>query len=711
MSMSRLASLAITLVAFSSPSKAQVINEFVANHVGLDNYSYVEIAGDPSTDYSAFSVVEILGDTTDGDDEPGAIGNIWAVGTTDSEGIWVSAFGVVNGAGDIDNGTKTLLLVTGFTGTLGLDLDTNNDGTLDTTPWTSIADDVAVDDGYSGDIVYSAVVLGPNFDGISIYEPGGASRVPNGTDTDSMADWTRNDFDGEGLPGFSGGTVAPGEVANSPGLPNPAGTMLPPPVIDEIVLDHVGVDSEERIEIWGQSSLPYSQVHVLVVDSDGGGDPGLIEEAFQVGTTNGAGLWSTPALVADSLGDLSRTVLLVGDFSGSVGDDLDSNDDGIFDSDPWSEVFDDLALDDGSGADVFYSSVVLTPSYDGLPGTVGGASRIPSGVDTDSVGDWVRNDFDGAGLSFGLEATLGAGEAWNTPGAINRVREADYWSGILVTDAAGLRHAIHQRVDDHQRYAYSSDDTDSWEILELADEDPLDETRVVAIYKNVSYAKFGGGTGDYNREHSWPQSYGFPVDSLDNSPRSDTHQLFISDVGYNSDRGNLPFGTCSAACSEHPTMAHNGFGGLGGGYPGDSNWSGASIYEVWNHRQGDIARAQLYLDVRYEGGNHGATGFAEPDLELTDNTSLIVSSGGVNTTGTAYMGRLSTLLAWHLQDPVDEGERRRNDVVWAFQGNRNPFIDHPEWVGCVFGGDCSTIFADDFETGGVTEWSNAVTGP
>ena len=74
---------------------------------------------------------------------------------------------------------------------------------------------------------------------------------------------------------------------------------------------------------------------------------------------------------------------------------------------------------------------------------------------------------------------------------------------------------------------------------------------------------------------------------------------------------------------------------------------------------GDLARAQLYMDLRYEGGAHGATAAAEPDLRLTDDTGLIVGTGGNATV--AYMGRLATVLAWHLADPVDARERRRNE--------------------------------------------------
>ena len=89
-----------------------------------------------------------------------------------------------------------------------------------------------------------------------------------------------------------------------------------------------------------------------------------------------------------------------------------------------------------------------------------------------------------------------------------------------------------------------------------------------------------------------------------------------------------------------------------------------------------MARAVLYMAIRYEGGTHPTTGQNEPDLEMTDNASLIVATSS----SPAYMGLLSTLLAWHQADPPDAAELARNEVIYSFQGNRNPFIDHPEWA-------------------------------
>lgn len=68
------------------------------------------------------------------------------------------------------------------------------------------------------------------------------------------------------------------------------------------------------------------------------------------------------------------------------------------------------------------------------------------------------------------------------------------------------------------------------------------------------------------------------------------------------------------------------------------------------------------------------------------------------------MGFLSILLQWNAEDPVDDAERRRNEAVSAFQINRKPFIDHPEWMECVFEGVCS-LFTDGFESGDFSKWS------
>lgn len=265
---------------------------------------------------------------------------------------------------------------------------------------------------------------------------------------------------------------------------------------------------------------------------------------------------------------------------------------------------------------------------------------------------------------------------------------AGYYNSVDASNSTTLRATLHGVIDDHTKLPYTSSGTDTWDCLELADEDPNNAGRILDVYKNESYAKQGGGNSFYQREHSWPKSFGFPNDGFDNLPYSDCHLLFLSDGPYNFARSNKPFRDCVTGCTEYATSVNNGKGG-----PGQSNWTFGQFstggWEVWSGRRGDLARAMFYADIRYEGGTHSILNVSEPDLRLTDSTSLIDSSNTGNNESVGYMGILSVLLQWHIQDPVDADEMQRNDVVMNFQGNRNPFVDHPEWAACLFQGACS----------------------
>jgi endonuclease I len=294
----------------------------------------------------------------------------------------------------------------------------------------------------------------------------------------------------------------------------------------------------------------------------------------------------------------------------------------------------------------------------------------------------------------------------------------DYYRNVDASSQAALRSTLHATIDDHTVFPYSGGTTNTWTILEAADQDPSNPSRVLDAYLNCSFAKgtdrsgqSGGatcgsfGTRRYNREHTWPNSLGFGSqtgsDGNPYAPYTDTHMLYLTDETYNADRGNKPYADCNSGCGERATLANPVTGGGTGG--DSSNYvqtpdGNAGSFEVWDARKGDIARAVLYMDIRYEGGTHGISGQTEPDLVLTDNRALIV----ITSSSPAYMGLLSTLLAWHQADPPDARERARNDVVFSWQGNRNPFIDHPEWAACLFQAQCaatppSRVFANGFE--------------
>ncbi len=254
-----------------------------------------------------------------------------------------------------------------------------------------------------------------------------------------------------------------------------------------------------------------------------------------------------------------------------------------------------------------------------------------------------------------------------------------YYSSVDDSTPATLKTTLHNIINDHSRIPYTSSSTDTWDVLELAGEDVDNSSRIIALYKNSDYAKVGGGNNNYNREHSWPSSYGFPNDGSGNYPFTDMHHLFLANSSYNSSRSNKPFDICTSGCTERATDVNNGRGGVG-----QSNFTKTGVWDVWEARQGDIARAMFYMAVRYEGGNHGVTGRSEPDLELTDNLTLIANSRTGSNESQAYMGLLSVLIQWHNSDPVDIYEHQHNEAVESGQGNRNPFIDNPEWVACVF---------------------------
>ncbi len=283
---------------------------------------------------------------------------------------------------------------------------------------------------------------------------------------------------------------------------------------------------------------------------------------------------------------------------------------------------------------------------------------------------------------------------------------SNYYASVDTTNATTLRSTLHVLIDDHIAYPYtgagpcnaaapSPTTCDTWDILESADENPANPGEIIDIYQNDNHPKVTAGNNNYNREHTWPNSLGFPdttVNGQPNPPYTDTHMLYLSDPQYNTNRSNKPYDNCPGCTSEDTTVANNGVGGQGGTpFPGDSNWWDGSRYQVWVHRKGDAARAIFYMDVRYEGGVN-ALGQTEPDLIVTDNLNQVG-------TGQPFMGKLCTLYQWHFDDPPDAGEIIRNEVVFGFQANRNPFIDHPEWVQTLWGAQCGAAPWDGFANG------------
>lgn len=192
-------------------------------------------------------------------------------------------------------------------------------------------------------------------------------------------------------------------------------------VINEFVFNHTGTDTNEFVEIFGTPNTDFSNLRVLIIEGDGTG-AGIIDEAYTVGTTNGSGIGYT-GFRNDEMQNDAQTILLVTNFTGSEGDDVDDDNDGTLNSTlPWDSIIDSVAVEDGG---TLYSSVVLVRGSDGNSFTFGGASRLPNGVDTDSAADWTRNNFSPAPSLTINAANATQREAINSPEALNEAGTAD----------------------------------------------------------------------------------------------------------------------------------------------------------------------------------------------------------------------------------------------------------------------------------------------
>jgi hypothetical protein len=160
----------------------------------------------------------------------------------------------------------------------------------------------------------------------------------------------------------------------------------------------------------------------------------------------------------------------------------------------------------------------------------------------------------------------------------------------------------------------------------------------------TAYKERGDENGDgfvdhdgVNAEHVWPQSFFNKQSPM----RSDLHHLMATLMHPNSIRGHLPFGEVSAS---HPDYQHNGGAKMGEG-----------VFEPPDITKGRVARAVLYFYTRYY----------DRDIFSGDSRGF-------------FKERIEMFLRWNREHPPTEFERRRNDLVEQWQGNRNPFTDDPE---------------------------------
>ncbi|MGX1024914.1 endonuclease [Psychroflexus sp. MBR-150] len=242
-----------------------------------------------------------------------------------------------------------------------------------------------------------------------------------------------------------------------------------------------------------------------------------------------------------------------------------------------------------------------------------------------------------------------------TFGNVSSTASADYYDSLDGLSGNALVQGIQDLVSENgvvrtQTYA------DIIDILKVADQNPENNNQVWLLYTEQPRAKYlfqtsSSGVDMWNREHTFPRSRGgftsiedddiadginvwweTNADSLRHA-NSDAHGLRAADAGENSSRGNQHYGQ----------------------YVGPLGNAGSF--------KGDVARCIFFLTVRYNG--------------------LDVVNGFPSDTG--KLGDLATLLTWHQQDPPDDFEMNRNNIIYTWQKNRNPFIDFPNLVDFIWG--------------------------
>ena len=219
--------------------------------------------------------------------------------------------------------------------------------------------------------------------------------------------------------------------------------------------------------------------------------------------------------------------------------------------------------------------------------------------------------------------------------------------------------------------AYASTDRDYYyendgSLLDIYSENPTGSETSYNIPNDECGGNITGEGQCYNREHLFPQGFFNNSDAL--PMVSDIHTVVPTDGFVNNGRSNYPFGIVS---NTNTSYANGSKWGTGNNY-GYTN----RVFEPIDEFKGDIARALLYFAVRYED-NWNDNGWEAPDASpynpLNGTSDQFYETWFIN-----------TMLDWHAADPVSQRELDRNDEAYNFQGNANPFVNHPEYAALIW---------------------------
>ncbi len=254
-----------------------------------------------------------------------------------------------------------------------------------------------------------------------------------------------------------------------------------------------------------------------------------------------------------------------------------------------------------------------------------------------------------------------------------------YYHDAIGKDGAQLLYALTDIIDDNSTLDYGdlhsyfqqtdkTGDNHVWDMYSFVFGSSQNYQYTFGTHECDAGLQYNSEGDCFNREHLWPQSYfnqAYPM-------RADMHMVIPTDGWVNNKRSNLPFGNVNTANWTSTNGSKKGTSSDYSGYSGD-------VFEPIDSFKGDIARAMLYTSVRYYNVGTGWTNWEMADGAVLNGDALQV------------------LRVWHDMDPVSQKEIDRNNAVYAIQGNRNPFIDHPLFVECIWGTQCTPLSINNTE--------------
>lgn len=233
-------------------------------------------------------------------------------------------------------------------------------------------------------------------------------------------------------------------------------------------------------------------------------------------------------------------------------------------------------------------------------------------------------------------------------------QEVDYYAPLdTSSNGVTFRSKLDQLITETHKKRTSYDGLR--DVFKTSDADPNKSGNIIWFYSGTSVA-FNGTFGSTNREHVWPKDGGKAF-SATSDAGSDAHHLRPTEQNLNSTRGSKQFG-------EVPTTASNIVKQAGSTSYENLCYAAGNVFYPGEGYRGATARILMYVETRWGDEFH---------------LNFVLGQGKSKT-----IGDIETLMKWHYQEPPTAEEMRRNEAVFKIQGNRNPFIDHPEFATKIY---------------------------